>query len=210
MKIKILFVLFSVFLFTSCIELVEEIKINKDASGTISWRLETDDWLSQFMNNFSLDQINPIEGNEGEIHAFVQKLRKQDGITKVEYNLLPGDQYISIAFKNTKSLNKALYAAFDHKKTCFTPSYIKITQNKVIRKNLSPYVKRYIKKEKISLPAEDILSNISLSTFIHTPDKIIKVKGKNIEHQEPQLIKQSINISDFIHNKNTGRTKITF
>lgn len=168
---------------TSCIEIVEEIKINEDKSGNISIKIESDN------AGLLLNIVNNLVGNsyEDQIKAELTKITSQitneSGISNVEINLNERDgQYgVSCDFSNSEDLNRALYKAFGYKKTIFSPGYIKIGSHKVKKINITPYVKKYLEKEEIEIPEGYIIDLIDYKSIYHLPNEIKSVSNNAAE-----------------------------
>lgn len=182
---KQLFPILFIFVFslTSCIEIVEEININKNKSGNISIKIESDN------AGLLINIVNNLVGNsyedeiKAELKKIADKLTNQKEINNVKINLNERDgQYgISCDFENSKDLNQALYKAFGYKKTIFSPGYIKAGNHKLKKMNITPYVKKYLEKEKIVIPEGYIIDLIDYKSIYHLPDEIKSVSNNNAE-----------------------------
>ncbi len=175
----IIFIL--VFSLTSCIEIVEEININKDKSGNISIKIESDN------AGLILNIVNNLVGNsyedevKAELNKIASKLTNQKGINNVKINLNErnGQYGISCDFENPEDLNQALYKSFGYKKTIFSPGYIKAGRHKLKKMNITPYVKKYLEKEDIAIPDGYIIDLIDYKCIYHFPDEIKSISNKN-------------------------------
>jgi hypothetical protein len=206
-KTVLLVSILSVFL-TGCVEIVEEIFINKDRSGTIIYRVETNG-AGILLNNISgfLDQS--IEDQlEAEAFKFIKQLEDQPGISNLEYKLSirSEEYYVKCDFENYKVFNEALYKVSGNKKSWFSPPYFRIKRNQFKKINFSPWIKRYAEKENIELPSPVFANMISFSSTIHTPEQIIKIKPSTVELKEDKTTtKQNFLFVDILENNvNTG------
>lgn len=211
-KINLFFILLAL-LFTSCIEIVEEIIVNKDLSGTIKYSLETNE-MGLFFNNISgLFNASVEDQVEKEVQKLISKLENQQGITNLSYNLdqRSGDYYLSFDFKDYKKFNNALYEMSGNKKTFFTPSYFKIRKHSFKKINFSPWLKKYIEKENIEFPSPMITEMISFYSYIYLPDKISKVKPKDvIIYENENKTKQRFSVSEILNDKVNTSIKIKY
>jgi len=171
------------FSLTSCIEIVEEIRINKNKSGNIALKIESDNSamllniVENLFGNSYEDQV------KAELTKIGGKLTKEKGIENVEINLNERDgQYgISCDFSTSADLNRALYKAFGYKKTIFSPGYIKVGSHKLKKFNIAPYVKKYLDKENISIPDNYITDLIDYKSIYHLPHEMKSVSNTNAE-----------------------------
>ncbi len=161
--------------FTSCIDLIEEVSINKDLSGTYEMRLEAAGLggiMSQMGGAPDMPQL-------GEMDAKINQLRQQEGITNVQKNIKLKDLkfYISFDFENEEALNNAMYTLAELEPNMFVKKFLKVRKNKVVRPNLSPYLDRLIKEQNLQdqIPSEDMLNFVNYKFIINTPKEIKRV-----------------------------------
>jgi hypothetical protein len=77
-----------------------------------------------------------------------------------------------------------------------------VTNHKFQRKNFSPWVKKYLAKEKIELPPGDLIEFISFNTIIQYPDEVKNYAGKNLELSENRkMLIQTNKLNDVLENK---------
>jgi len=200
MQKSILFIsLLIVFSLSGCLEISETIKVNKDRSGKITYKLKssnTGNFLSKISGLFDISIEDQVVT---EAEKFIRQLRNQEGISNIQqdFDKYRGSYSVSFDFVNSKYFNEALYNMAGSKKNIFTPGYIKVKNSRFKKINFSPWIKRYLEKEKIELPASPLTELITFTSIVELPNKIIKVKpkdviiGKNQKEvkQEFQLIK---------------------
>jgi len=192
---------------TSCIDLEEKLSINDDRSGTISYTLDMNQensllgLLSGFMDRSYQKQLNV------QLQEWAGKLVKQQGISAVKHtaNFDRGIIFLSFDFSNAKSLNNALYAISDNRKTWLSPSYIKIKKHRTKKFNIAPYIRQYLNKEDVKLDPT-ILKHIGYTFTIEAPAVIKNVSADNTTlNQESTSVSQHFEIEDVINNRvNTG------
>ena len=113
--LRFTFLLFSVFVFTSCFELREEVYIKKDGSGTYSLTVDLSGRKQEIALTTSLTDSTQEEKNfVANIESVIQKSSESfseiGGITHVEYNT-DYENYLtgfSFDFDNVESLTAAL------------------------------------------------------------------------------------------------------
>ena len=131
-----------------------------------------------------------------------------DGISNVNYNISKktGDYGFSFDFENSKKLNQALYHISGNKKGFFSPSYLKVSKKKIKKLNISPWVKKYLEREKIEIPESSITNMINYRTEYYLPDKIKSVSNRKAKiNGRSNGASMSYLLTDVINNKvNTG------
>ena len=202
-KIIPFFVVLSI-VFTGCIEIVEEMKVNDDRSGTITYKIETDEF-GNFFNIITEMAGGSFEDNlKNEFEKFTSKLRGKAGISNINYNFrdAAGNYFVSFDFASDKHLNTALYDIFGIRKTVFTPKFLKIKNQKIKKSNYAPWVERYLESENIDLPESTFSKLVRLKSVTHTTKKIKKATGQSVElSQDHKSVTQHFDIQDIIDNK---------
>ncbi len=175
---------------SSCLEISETIKINKDQSGSVKYELKstnTGNFLSKISGLFDISIEDQVIS---EAEKFVIQLRKQDGISNIQQNFDKHRGYYSVSFDfvNSKYVNEAVYNLAGSKKNIFTPGYIKVNKSQFKKINFSPWIKRYLEKEKIELPASPLTEAITFTSIVELPNTIVKVKPKNVIISKDQKV----------------------
>jgi len=194
------------FSLTSCIDLIEEVTINKNLSGHYELRLEAGGFGG--MMNGQIDMPAMRELNEK-----VNQLKHQDGISNVQKNIQPKNMQfkINFDFRDEKALNQAMYQLADIEPNMFIKKFLKIKKNKVIRPNLSPYLQLLIEDQKLleQIPSTDLLNYINYKFIVNTPTDIRGVKGKNAMIQSnKKTVISSYSFKDLIINKQNVYLKV--
>jgi len=176
---------------TSCIELIEEIKINTDHSGNYHFYLKHNG-LS-FLFNAIPDDFNLKEFEQG-----IKKVEYANGISNffMDINLKKGRFSFSFDFSDEQSLNRAFYQGFGIEKRFFHKSFLKISESKIKRPNLTPYLIKYIESNKYldQLPNKEILDYVSYRYRLISSKDIKSAKphsypSKNKETEYNQVYK---------------------
>lgn len=163
---------------TSCFELVEEIEIRKDKSGSVSYRIESEEGGSFIENMTGMLQLSVDEAVHTEADKLVRALKAQPGISNIKYNIsgaITGSS-IQFEFDHPKSLNAALYEISGNKKKWFSPGYFKVGCRGFKRINFAPWITFYLEQEEIELPPAYLTDLVAYKTVVHVPSKIRKVK----------------------------------
>ena len=206
--LKSVVLLLTLFLFTGCIEIVEDITVHADRSGTVSYRLETSG-AGGFINGLaSLLDVSVEDNVRREAEKLIRALQDQEGISNIGYNLggRSGIYFLQFDFSNYRSLNDALYAISGNQKTFFSPGYIKIGRSRIRKLNFSPLINKYIQKEGLELPSPLITDNIIYKSVIRTPADIKRVRsGVTANQKSPRQTMQKFMLTEVINGEvNTG------
>jgi len=196
---------------TSCIDLVEEVTINKDLSGSYEMRLETSGLgglMGQVNGVPEIPQIN-------ELKQKIRVLKSQAGISNVQQLIKPKDLKfrVSFDFEDEKALNNALYALADAEPNMFVKKILKVKKKKVIRPNLSPYLHRLLEDQNLSeqLPSEDLLNYINYKFIINTPREIKSVSGNRAQIQSNKtMVISSYSFRELLIDKKNVNLKVRF
>ncbi len=169
-----------IFLFNSCIEIVEEITINPDQSGNVSFYMDLGtlggiamNMGENYMQGSLLNQIKTLPETTAGILKGINGLSNIKPITNKK-----GLYSISFDFKNYRQLNDAIYKLFDVKKHFYEPGYIKINKRKIIKKNYAPVLRLFVKKYQDQLKDKSILKLLSYKTIFHLPKEVKRFSNK--------------------------------
>ncbi len=206
-RIRLLIIGFMSVFLTGCIEIVEEITINKDKSGSISYSIESPQAQGLFTGLLSM--IDPtVEDNViREAKKLIRELEAREGITNIRYNLSgqAGSYYLTFDFSEPGDVNAAIYAIGGARKTIFSPNYIKAGRSKLRKFNFTPWLQRYIKREEMELPTGWLAENIYYKSVIRTPEHISNVR--NCIVKDDRMAVQRNRIDDILGGRaNTGLT----
>jgi len=177
-KIVWLFALLLSLGLTSCFDIIDEINLNADKSGTVFIGLESKmltsimriaeeksdtSTINQFLNfpSQSADRLKNIKG--------VHEINAYDIISK-------GRVGIGFSFDNPKALNKAYYALLDMKKAWYQPNIIKIRKHRIIRMNFTPQLVKQIEQESPDLMDFEFLEYFNVKTVLKLPNNIKEVE----------------------------------
>jgi hypothetical protein len=204
MKIKLLFFSLLLLGFTSCIEIVEEITVHKNNSGSIKYRLETTR-MSSLINSFTeIIDVSVENQLKEDIEAFALKLKSLEGIDSVRLKLdgKPGNYILQFSFENPDYLNNAIYSLLGYEKTMFSPKYLTLTDHRFHRNNFSPWIKKYLNKEEVEIPAKEFITMVNYKTIVNYPEKIKRYKGRNlIISEDRRHLTQRCKLQEVIDNK---------
>lgn len=184
--LKIISLLLISLSFSSCIEIVEEIKINQDLSGNYHLYLEHKD-LDFLFNSMAQDF------DLRELETILKKLKQQDGISNFSADIRPNKGKVSIQFdfSDSKSLTKAFYASIGAEKRFYNKSFLKVKQAKIKRPNLTPYFAKYAKTKGWI----DKISNEKIYEYIKYHYRVIC--SNNIKSAVPPSHENSINLLEY-------------
>lgn len=209
---KLLFSIAIVFIslsLTSCIDLVEEVTVNKDLSGKYEMRLETSGFGGMMSQMGGVPDVPQIQ----ELDEKLRLLKSQSGISNIKKDLNAKQLKFNISFDfaNEKSLNNALYALAEIKPNMFLKKFLKIKKNKVVRPNLSPYLERLLEEQNISeqIPSEDMLNYVNYKFIVNTPKDIKSASGERAMVQSNKTtVISSYSFRELLINKENVYLKI--
>lgn len=195
--------------FTSCIDLIEEVTINKDLSGTYNMRIETSGFgglMGQIGGNVEIPQLK-------ELDYRINILRQQKGISNVSKVIRPKDLKfdISFDFESEESLNQALYAIAEAKPNMFVKKFLKVRKNKVVRPNLSPYLEKLIEEQNLQsqIPSDDMLNYVNYKFIVNTPKNIKRaVSNKAIISSDRKTVISTYSFRELLIDKENVYLKV--
>lgn len=167
-------------LFSSCVEIVEEITINADKSGSVTFKLDMGsiggfamNMGDSYMQGTLLEQVKKLP------ETVASTLKDIKGLSNIKSVTNSGGLYsVSFDFKNEKDLNNALYKLLDVKKPFWAPNYIRIKKHKVIKKNYAPVLRLFVKKYKDQLKDASILKLVDYKAEFNLPSAVKKFSNK--------------------------------
>ncbi|MBN1651981.1 MAG: hypothetical protein JW857_11670 [Bacteroidales bacterium] len=202
--IKIFILLFASLSFSSCIELVEEIKINPDLSGEYHLYIEQNN-LTRLLNSLS-DNIDL-----SELQTRLQVLKQQEGISQLITDIHPKKSRFSIRFhfSDAKSLTKAFYASLGAKKQCYNKAFLKVNSRRIKRPNLTPYLVKYAKSKDLKLTNQShkILDYLDYSYRITSSKKIKSAFPPSSEQNQRHYIRR-YTVNDLLINEQSTKSVI--
>jgi len=180
MKKLLLLIFASMFLFSGCIEIIEEMTINPDKSGTVSFNMDLGtlgglaiNMGEKYMQSSMLDQIKKMP------ETIAGMLKGIDGLSNIKPITNKKGMYsVSFDFKNAKQLNEAIYKLLDVKKHFFEPNYLRLTKSKLVKKNYAPELRFYINKYRDQLKDKNVLNFISYKSIFHFPEEVKRFSNK--------------------------------
>jgi hypothetical protein len=181
MKKLILVLVPLLFCFSSCLDIVEEITINPDQSGTVSFYMDLGTLGGMAMNLGEQYVQGSLIKQIKELPETVSGMLKGiDGLSNIKAVTNKKGLYsVNFDFKNQKQLNAAIYKLFDVKKHFFEPDYIRINKRRMIKKNYAPVLRLFVNKYKEQLKDNSILKLITYKTIFHFPSSVRKFSNKN-------------------------------
>ncbi len=210
---KTLFLLILLPLLVSCFEIIEEVTLHKNGSGSITLTLNLSQSKSKLSSIMLLDSINNYRvPSESEITTFIAKIKKKiqntSGVSNVK-TTLNFDNYIlkfSCDFKNVNALNQVI-SNFDKSNSANTNQFY-YSANKQLFKRSYPYdlVKEF---NKIKQADKKILKDASFTT-IYRFDQEISSTSNSLSKISPNKKAVLIKVSGaaLVSGKNSIKNKI--
>lgn len=167
-------------LFSGCIEIVEEITINADQSGTASFYMDLGSLGSlasslggNYLKGTMLDSLKKLPEMTAGILKNIKGLSNIVPVTNKK-----GLYSVSFDFKNSKQLNAALYKLFGVKKKFYEPNYIRVSNHKIRKKNYAPILRLFINKFKDKISDVGLLKSIAYKSVINLPSPAKRCSNK--------------------------------
>ncbi len=215
-----LLLLLSLFLFTGCFEIIEEISLNDNGSGNISMTANLSRSKTKISSIMLMDSINGYKVPKKEtvqkhINKIVSELKQIKGVSNVKYNTDFNDYIFNIScdFTNVEVLNKViLHFTTKNKANTVTKakqfSYNKKTKTfvRTYKYNIANEMKKINEKDK------DVLQNASVTTIYRFQSPIISASNKKAHRSKNQkAIMLKVTVQDIINHqsdiKNTIKLK---
>jgi len=170
MKKALLLFLGLLLFLSSCIEIKETLTVNKDGSGNICLEVDmgkADKAFSQQNQQGNILFVNEIQSTPEKADSL---LRSCKGISNLKTNAGNKGLYsVSFDFKNSKSLNEALYKLFRQKKSAFRPDLVKVSKHKIRQMSFAPIIKKYAFRESSNMFSDLIYQMIKIETVYELP-----------------------------------------
>lgn len=187
---------------------MEDIWIERDKSGTITYSIETPG-AGGLLQGLASMLNSPAEQNvRNEVGKVIRELERQEGISNLRYNLdgRAGRYFVQFDFNHVSDYNNAIYALVGSKKNLFTPGYLKAGSTRFKKIDFSRWVNKYFEKEDLEKPSPFITDNISFRSVIHAPGDIRGIKSRTVASTPtPQSVEQKFLLTDILDgNVNTG------
>ena len=166
---------------TSCIDILDEIKLNSDKSGSVFIGIE-----SQLLGTlFGLANQHIPQEAVDSVLGFPQhskaKLDAIEGVNDVKaFNQLNEGRFgISFKFDDPKALNKAYYSLFEMKYAWYYPNIVKIRKHSISRRNLTPQLIKQIEQNSPNIKDSEYLKYLNIKTIIELPKDAKWLKTEN-------------------------------
>lgn len=189
--------------FASCIELTDELTLNEDGSGTLKISLDLG-MVAGAMNNGNtqfdlslLDKIKAVSANAPATLSGIRGISNVHSVTEEKKGLYS----LSLDFTDSKSLNKGLYQLFGSEKNAISPSLIRISHHKMVRKDLSPYIRNALKNQKTASANQMLYSFIRLNSIVHLPADLISAENIKTKQEGPRTVSTSFTLQDVLEGK---------
>jgi hypothetical protein len=198
---------------TSCIDLLNELTINKDKSGIAFIGIKVNALAG--LINMDSDLIDKDVKNSVILFPSQSEARLKgvSGISDIKTftKISRGKLGIQFKFINQKALNNAYYALLGEDKKWYYPKMLKISNHKVKVHNVSPYIKRYFEQNESILSDGDLLKYLKFTTIIHTPNEIKAnsfAKGKL--SSDRKTLSYSISMKKILDDKESCGNKLKY
>lgn len=163
---------------SSCIDILDEITLNDDKSGSVFIGIESQ--LLGSIMEAAKEQVGKktTESLEEFPNKSKDKIKNIKGISAVKsFNQIKeGRIGISFNFDNPKALNLAYYTLLEIKKSWYSPNIVKISNHKISRRNLTKQIIDQVNQENPEIKNSEYLKYFTLKTIIRLPNESSSVK----------------------------------
>ena len=189
---------------TSCIDIIDEIVLNKDKSGKVFIGLQSQ-MLASVMSA-ARQELGPemAEQLQSFPAASAEKLKDIKGIHEVNaWDVISeGRLGIAFSFDNPKALNRAYYRLMDMEKKWYHPKIVKIGRHHISRRNITPQLIEQLEENNPDIAAAPFIKYLNIRTVLRLPaeaksvksDKKAKVTdtGVQIHYSFQELLQQDL------------------
>lgn len=211
----LVFLLATVIVLQGCIEIVEEVTINENRSGSLSFTVQagggSNPLIALFRQYADMSFMDEIRDN-AELVSRV--LKASDGISNVRFTESHRNSrmILSFDFEDDKKLNQALYASAGIEKTFLQPNIYKIRNHKFVRKNTTGWIMKLMEQEQDHIPDEIIFDLVQIKSVYRIPNQArkIKVPENFVASQNGRTFTGTNFLSDLIDEKVNTRIKLRY
>ncbi len=196
---------------SSCLEIVQEIEIEKDGSGSMMFMIDYS----------SLNGITSLTGNsdaQRQIDSESRKLARelagmlkgQEGISEVrtDFSRSEGRNSISFHFRDADAFNKAIYGIAGAKRE--GPAVLKINNKRIKVRNLTPYMSLLLDEQ--SKNQLDLFGDlVNVHEIYKLPGKIKRASNRPQQlSKENGYVHRYYNLGDVLDGKKNTGIKIRY
>ena len=198
---------------SSCIDLLDEITLHDNKSGSVFIGIESEllgSIMKMAKDQIQADKLNNIEHFPNKSK---DKLEAIQGISNVNAlsQINKGRLGISFDFANPKALNNAYYALVDMEKKWYEPKIVKIGKHKISRPNFTPQIIKQIELENPEFKNSEYLKYLNLKTIIKLPRKsTTAVSGGKKELKNSNMIVIRNSFVEILNEQKSTAYKIRF
>ncbi len=196
----------------SCIDLTDELTVNADGSGSLRLTLDMGMAASAMNSDNTQMDVSILEKIKAISSGAGAALKDAPGISNVQSTTeeKKGFYRVSFDFDKSSNLNKALYKIFGQKKKSLFPSLVKVSKHKVVKTNLSPYIKKAFAKKKMNSYNEMLYSFITMKSIVHLPSDLKKATNIKSVVDDPRTVKTDFTLRELLDGGFNFGNVITF
>jgi len=197
---------------SSCIEIIQLVKVNPDQSGNITIAMDMGELNAMFIavaeNVIDLSVLDEIKQQPFKSAKIIENIK---GIRNIfpESNDKKGLYGLSFDFENDKALNEALFKMFHNNDKPLLPKVFKIRKNRIKITNTAPIIRYFTNKYQKNMKDNELLSYVTYKQVYVLPGKVKKVKNKKSVIEEEKVI-MSYTLEELLKKKINIGNKIKF
>jgi hypothetical protein len=192
--------IFALLLLPGCIEITEDIRINPDGSGSLTWATDIGaigaaiSGDNSRMDMSMLDRIREIPRQAPGILSEIKGINNPQAV----YDDKKGTYSVYFEFENSRALNRAIYSLAGVKKSVGMPSLIRVSRHKVVKKDLAPYLRKALKEQKDKKHNEFVFSMIHYKSAVHLPADAKKVSNIKSRRPDSRTVVTSFSLDEML------------
>ncbi|MCF8296289.1 MAG: hypothetical protein K9J13_01985 [Saprospiraceae bacterium] len=213
MRKSLLLIIIPLLLFTSCIEIFEEVTVNEDQSGKVLIGIDLGEIgkllnkVGDYIDTKFLDEIKSLPKQAAKILKDTEGIKKIKSVTSDAKGLYS----FSFEFDNTKDLNRAYYELMSYEKKWYTPKIYKVGKNIVKKRNIAPFIRMYVNRKQSMIKDMKILEKITYKSTFKLPREVKKNTNPKykLENSKRNLVYECT-LDELLNSKIDIGTKIRY
>jgi hypothetical protein len=150
--------------------------------------------------NFDLSFLDQIKKTPKQADSLLKNCEGISNLKTLAENE-KGKFMVSFDFKNTRTLNKAIYLLARQKKSSVMPNFFTVSKHKLARKDLGPLIKKYLIKDNSNMISDMLYQFISYESVYNFPTAVKKVSNiKAINENEDKTVRLKYTLYELLNN----------
>lgn len=216
-KIAILSTFFLAFICTSCLNIVEEVFLNKDGSGSYSMTVDMDEMMSMMKSMMTEEQMqeNDMFGAmDSAMQETLSKLRQIEGLSNVNHKAEGFKYTITYDFRDIEALNQGTANGSMSPGVDLNAASSNFVLDKNVFERVNPPIDDIMDDDEVSENlemAKMLLSGATYKSVYHFPGKVKKVENEDANlSSDKKTVTLEVGLIDVLEAKALMGNKIKF